>query len=107
MPPLNPQAPRIAKPSLESDLDFSPSVGIDRLHPVPTSVDDGATLDWGGTLSEEDKPDRKWPLSITMRRHKDKPLPVLSKDSLERQEAAFSGKVLMMLARTTSLMYDR
>jgi hypothetical protein len=65
---------------------------------VPTSVDDGATLDWGGTLSEEDKTDRKWPLSITKRRHKDKPLPVLSKDTLDRQEAAFSGKFPIMLA---------
>lgn len=78
---------------MESELDFGPSVGIDRLHPVPTSVDDGATLDWGGIPSEEDKTDRKWPLSITKRRHKDKPLPVLSKDALERQEAAFSGKI--------------
>ncbi|KAH8997325.1 hypothetical protein EDB92DRAFT_2052299 [Lactarius akahatsu] len=93
LPPLNPQASRIANPSLESELDFSPSVGIDRLHPVPTSVDDGATLDWGGTLSEEDKTDRKWSLSITKRRHKDKPLPVLSKDTLEKQEAAFADKI--------------
>ncbi|KAH9178744.1 hypothetical protein EDB89DRAFT_2170981 [Lactarius sanguifluus] len=93
LPPFNPQASRIANPSLESELDFSPSVGIDRLHPVPTSADDGATLDWGGTLSEEDKTDKRWPLSITMRRHKDKPLPVLSKDTLEKQEAAFTDKI--------------
>jgi len=73
-------------------LDFSPSVGIDRLHPVPTSTDDGATLDWGGTLSEEDKADKKWSLSLTKRKAKDKPSPALSKDTLEKQEAAFSGK---------------
>jgi hypothetical protein len=91
LPPLNPQASRIAKPSLESELDFSPSVGIDRLHPVPTSTDDSATLDWGGTLSDEDKSDRKWPLSFTKRKPKDKPFPALSRDALEKQEAAFSG----------------
>jgi hypothetical protein len=72
-------------------LDFSPSVGIDHLHPVPTSTDDGATLDWGGTLSEEDKSDRKWPLSLTKRKPKDKPSPSLSRDALDRQVAAFSG----------------
>jgi hypothetical protein len=92
LPPLDPQASRIAKPSLDSELDFSPSVGIDRLHPVPTSTDDGATLDWGGTLSEEDKADKKWSLSLTKRKAKDKPSPALSKDTLEKQEAAFSGK---------------
>jgi hypothetical protein len=72
-------------------LDFSPSVGIDRLHPVPTSTDDGATLDWGGSFSEEDKSDRKWSLSLTKRKPKDKPFPTLARDVLERQEAAFSG----------------
>ncbi|KAI0003652.1 hypothetical protein BJV74DRAFT_881493 [Russula compacta] len=93
LPPLNPKASRIAKPSLESELDFSPSVGIDRLHPVPTSTDDGATLDWGGALSEEDKSDRKWSLSLTKRKHKDKPLPALSKEVLERQATAFSERI--------------
>jgi len=93
LPPLNPPAPRITKPSLESELDFSPSVGIDHLHPVPTSTDAGGTLDWGGTLVEEEKSDRKWPLSLTKRKPKDRPFPALSKDALERQEIAFSGKV--------------
>ncbi|KAF8506723.1 hypothetical protein F5888DRAFT_1644778 [Russula emetica] len=93
LPPLNPQASRIAKPSLESELDFSPSVGIDRLHPVPTSTDDGATLDWGGTFSEEDKSDRKWSLSLTKRKPKDRPFPTLSRDVLDRQEATFSEKI--------------
>ncbi|KAI0275041.1 hypothetical protein BC834DRAFT_27429 [Gloeopeniophorella convolvens] len=93
LPPINPQVSRIAKPSLESELDFSPSVGIDRLHPVPMSADDGATLDWGGTLSEDDKADRRWTLSITKRRFKDKPSPMLSKDALEKQEASFAEKV--------------
>lgn len=72
-------------------MDFSPSVGIDRLHPVPTSTDDGAILDWGVTHSEEDKSDRKWPLSLTKRKPKDKPFPPLSRDALEKQEAAFIG----------------
>ncbi|KAH9954401.1 hypothetical protein BC827DRAFT_1272640 [Russula dissimulans] len=93
LPPLNPSAPRIAKPSLESELDFSPSVGIDRLHPVPTSTDAGGTLDWGGTLFEEDKSDKKWPLSLTKRKPKDRTFPALSKDVLERQELAFSERI--------------
>jgi hypothetical protein len=60
---------------------------------VPTSTDDGATLDWAGTLSEEDKTEKKWPLSLTKRKPKDKSSLALSKDALERQEVAFSGKV--------------
>lgn len=66
-------------------------MGIDRLHPVPTSTDDGGILDWGGTLSEEDKADKKWTLSLTKRKRKDNHSPVLSKDALERQEVTFSG----------------
>ena len=58
---------------------------------MPTSTDDGATLDWGGNLSEEDKSDRKWSLSLTKRKPKDKPFPTLSREVLERQEATFSG----------------
>ncbi len=64
---------------------------------MPTSTDDAATLDWGGTLSEEDKPDRKWSLSLTKRKPKDKPFPTLARDVLERQEAAFSGNPIRII----------
>ncbi|KAI0068164.1 hypothetical protein BV25DRAFT_1793524 [Artomyces pyxidatus] len=86
-------ASRIAKPSLESELDFSPSVGIDSLHPVPTSSDYGATLDWAGSVSEEDKTDRRWTLSLAKRKSKDKPPILVSKESLERQQMTFAATI--------------
>ncbi|KIM47778.1 hypothetical protein M413DRAFT_439448 [Hebeloma cylindrosporum] len=43
--------------STSSDVDFSPSTGIfDHLiqaHPIPSSLDNGTTLDWTGTISDD------------------------------------------------------
>lgn len=56
----------------ESEIDFSPSVNAAvPLHPVPSSSNGGATLDWTGSTSEDER-DKRWSISITKRRHKDK-----------------------------------
>ena len=73
---------------------------------MPTSTDDGATLDWGGALSEEDKVDKKWTLSLTKRRRKDNHSPVLSKDALERQEVTFSGTASYHTYRACEFSYN-
>lgn len=67
---------------------------------MPTSTDDGATLDWGGTLSEEEKADKKWTLSLTKRKRKDNHSLVLSRDALERQEVTFSGTAFSPITPT-------
>lgn len=42
-------------------------------HPMPRSIDNGTTLDWSGKEAvEESRHGRKWSLSVTKRRTKDK-----------------------------------
>lgn len=51
-------------------------------HPVPSSLDNGLTLDWGSSAFVEEKADRKWSLSV---RRKDKPPPLeLMQDQQEK-----------------------
>jgi len=53
--------------------DFVASLDASIPHPMPRSLDNGATLDWSGKEGvEEPKHDRKWSLSITKRKAKDK-----------------------------------
>jgi hypothetical protein len=76
--------------SKSSEIDFSPSTGIIALHPVPLSSNGGATLDWTGSSSDEERHDRKWTLSITRAKSKDK-LPLASKAIVEKQDSIFTG----------------
>lgn len=76
--------------SIESEIDFSPSVGIIPPHPVPSSSNEGATLDWTGSNSDDER-DKRWSLSITKRRHKDKYPLGASKNVVEKQEALYLG----------------
>ncbi|KAK2461573.1 hypothetical protein APHAL10511_006036 [Amanita phalloides] len=54
-----------ATANLDADVDFGPSVGSSNTvadgHPVPSSSDNGLTLDWSGVRSDGDK---RWSLSI-------------------------------------------
>ena len=83
--------------SKSSEIDFSPSTGITPLHPVPLSSNGGATLDWTGPSSDEEKHDRKWTLSISRAKSKDK-LPLASKAVVEKQDSIFTG--LSLLSRS-------
>lgn len=75
-------------------VDFSPSVGRTPKHPVPTSVDDGLTLDWSGTVSEDDRRDRKW--SMPLRRSSREKYPHISnKVLIQKQEALYAGKYII------------
>lgn len=55
-----------------SDVDFSPSTGVfdvpAKLHPVPTSRDNGITLDWTGGSTQDEK---RWTKSIVRKKEKD------------------------------------
>ncbi|THH19033.1 hypothetical protein EW146_g2044 [Bondarzewia mesenterica] len=95
VPPPPSITPRLNGPSLESEIDFSPSVGVEKvdLHPIPLSSNDGATLDWGGSPSEDEKPDKRWSLSRTMRKSKDKGISNSSKDVVEKQESLYVDKL--------------
>ncbi|ETW87054.1 hypothetical protein HETIRDRAFT_377792 [Heterobasidion irregulare TC 32-1] len=96
-PVLGPPAlsSRLNGPSLESEIDFSPSVGNEIVvgaHPVPMSSNDGTTLDWAGSYSEDEKPDKRWSLR-SKRKPKDKGTGNSSKDVVEKQKALYVDKL--------------
>lgn len=72
-----------------SDIDFSPSTITSLLHPVPTSLDNGMTLDWS---SFDDKHESKWRLNGTKRRGKEALPP--SAVIREQQEIAYAGNAI-------------
>ena len=79
-----PPAVDIAFPSIDRTStrdDFIASLDASVPHPMPRSLDDGATLDWSGKeVVEEPKHDRKWSLSINKRKTKDKAMSISSLD---------------------------
>jgi hypothetical protein len=77
---------------MESELDFSPSVGIHHLHPVPISFNDGHTLDWGTSdFAEEPTEKSKWHMPIPKRKWRDKQPQTPGKEVLERQQVRWQG----------------
>lgn len=72
-------------------IDFSPSTGKSTLHPVPKSSDDGATLDWSGPTTDDDKHEKKWTMSLPRRSSKEKKLPLSRKALVEKQDVQYSG----------------
>ncbi|KAJ2929400.1 hypothetical protein H1R20_g7700, partial [Candolleomyces eurysporus] len=96
-PPASPTPPRTASISTTSDIDFSPAKGgpssTDYSHPVPTSLDNGKTLDWGSPYTDDDKSDKRWPL-IGKRKERDKILPLNA--LAEQQETIYREKLEKM-----------
>ena len=86
-----PQAPpALSTHNTESEIDFSPSVGGVPLHPVPSSSNGGATLDWTGSASEDER-DKRWSLSISKRKHRDKTAFFATRSIVEKQEGLYVG----------------
>lgn len=99
-PPLTMSAPTPitlskATTGITSEIDFSPSTGVSNvtvpLHPVPSSLDDGTTLDWTGPGSEDERSERRWSLSIAKLKGKEK-APYLNSVTVEKQESRYAGK---------------
>lgn len=76
--------------SLPPEVDFSPSTRSVPLHPVPLSSNGGATLDWTGSQSEDEKPDRRWSISRGKHKAQERTQPA-SRAIVEKQEALFAG----------------
>ncbi|KAG6821410.1 hypothetical protein H0H93_014207 [Arthromyces matolae] len=86
--PSSPVSPSGRKASISSDIDFSPSTGTAFSHPVPTSLDNGLTLDWSGF---DDKPESKWKLTTVKRKGKEtQPQSAIAR---EQQETAYADKL--------------
>ncbi len=101
--PVSPssQGPPFVGGTYASEIDFSPSTGNTRAtvesHPIPISVDNGSTLDWGGSNQGEDRTERRWTLSMSKRKGKEKEPPV-SVNALEAQESQYAGTVSIILS---------
>ena len=72
-------------------VDFSPSVAKQSLHPVPTSSNDGATLDWSTSHRDDEKREKRWSMSLSRRISRDKSSLISGKALLEQQENLFIG----------------
>ncbi|KAH9950886.1 hypothetical protein B0H21DRAFT_776303 [Amylocystis lapponica] len=81
---------------LESEVDFSPSIGTIPLHPVPASADNGATLDWTGSASEDEKSEKRWPLSLSKRKLKDRYSLPSSRTVVEKQDSLYADKLSLI-----------
>ena len=85
-PNKDPSSPgeNVAFPSVnrtDKGDDFVASLDSSVPHPMPRSLDNGATLDWSGKeITEEPRHDRKWSLSINKRKPKDKATSISSLD---------------------------
>ncbi|KAG6832558.1 hypothetical protein H0H92_000187 [Tricholoma furcatifolium] len=88
--PVSPISPNLRKESMPSDVDFSPSTGAALLHPVPTSLDNGLTLDWSGF---DDKHESRWKLTGGKRKGKEVMPPTAT--AMEQQEIAYAGEHLL------------
>lgn len=84
-------APFYNIPKQTEVIDFSPSVGATPLHPVPSSSNDGTTLDWSGDASDDDRRERKWSMPLSRKAPKDKPSPLGRKGVVEKQESLYAG----------------
>jgi len=87
--PLSPL--RKVSASARSDVDFSPSTRRYSIqvsqHPVPSSLDNGLTLDWCSCTIEEEKNDRKWSLS-SRRKEKMPPLELMQDQQEKNHQGA-------------------
>ncbi len=63
------------------------------MHPVPSSADDGSTLDWSGIVEDDEKRERKWSMGIHRKVAKDKTSPLSRKGFVDRQESVYEGSL--------------
>ncbi|KAJ8516133.1 hypothetical protein ONZ45_g6520 [Pleurotus djamor] len=111
-----------------SEVDFGPSTVASNTpvtpHPVPSSIDDGDTLDWAGDASDDEKSDKRWSLSIHRRKGKDKAANISNVD-LKKADDDYQMKLIHLkssaspqslrkaeiisqqLGRRYKLVYDR
>lgn len=84
-----------------SDVDFSPYTRSVPPHPVPHSSNGGATLDWTGSQSEDEKLDRLWPLHRGKRKGKEKAQPS-NRVIIEKQETLFTDRIARIKAEASA-----
>ncbi|KAJ7704229.1 hypothetical protein B0H14DRAFT_3028917 [Mycena olivaceomarginata] len=76
-------------------------------HPVPSSSDEGTTLDWSGMGAEDDKPERRWTMSITKRKDKDMKEKQPSYSAVETRESMYEAKITQIRTRVSPAALER
>lgn len=103
-PSFSPSTNRKLSGSTISDIDFSPSTAVydqaKQTHPIPSSVDNGITLDWTGSNSEDS--DKRW-MGIGKKKDREK-LPPLEL-MVGQQEHFYEGK--FWLSRVNAFNYTQ
>lgn len=94
VPPIHATpSPSPRKASMQSELDFGPSIDVSSTYIVPASLDNGITLDWSGFAFYE-RPERRWHLPTVKRKGKEK-LPQVH-TVVDQQERAHAGAVCFL-----------
>lgn len=95
-PSISPSSRKLSI-SPTSDVDFSPSTAIPEQpsHPIPSSLDNGITLDWTGAIADDT--DRRWSISIGKKK-KDK-LPPLGA-MIDQQDQLYKGELSILFVKS-------
>ncbi|KAI6120580.1 hypothetical protein EDD16DRAFT_1784124 [Pisolithus croceorrhizus] len=90
----------LSVPLPSSDVDFSPFTKSVPRHPVPLSSNGGASLDWAGSQSEDEK---LWSIHKGKRKGKEKEKePPANRAFIEKQEALFTDRIVRIKAEASS-----
>ncbi|KAJ7103322.1 hypothetical protein B0H15DRAFT_975630, partial [Mycena belliarum] len=73
------------------------SVGVTN-HPIPTSLDEGTTLDWSGFGSDDDRLERRWSISISKRKDREKHP---SNSTVETRQSMYAAKLLQIKTKAS------
>jgi len=105
-PSSYPSTSRKSSTNAASEVDFSPSTGISesplQSHPVPSSTDNGRTLDWTG-LHQEDG-DRRRIMGIGKKKEKDK-MPLFGL-MMDQNEQHYEGTYRIIFSRRLEIDYE-
>ncbi|KAJ6504409.1 hypothetical protein DFH09DRAFT_1201572 [Mycena vulgaris] len=106
--PLFPPVP-LLPPPIPAIREIEPSPAPGRSapitnHPVPTSSDEGTTLDWSGVGSEDDKLERRWTISISKRKEREKHP---SNNAVETRESMYAAKILQIRTKASPRAIER
>ncbi|KAK7064054.1 hypothetical protein R3P38DRAFT_3249634 [Favolaschia claudopus] len=107
IPPLPPPVPTIRE-SRESEPGASvTSIPRAGTHPVPSSSDEGTTLDWSGLGTEDDRTERRWTMSITKRKDKELKDKHPSDRAVETRETMYAAKIAQLRTKVSSAALDK
>lgn len=94
-PALHPRhSPSNGQLFLPPTIDFGPSIARDTIlqHPVPSSVDNGRSLDWSH-VATGDRADRRWSLTMSKRKNNDgTPSLARTTDQIQKLDKLYAGK---------------